>query len=77
MQDFWEFELSPSAITANGNTVTLPNPATIVVDTSNAFITAPSATISSLYSNIPGSAPIPNSGQWTSTHVGLTVGVAN
>ena len=73
-QTVWQILID--SIKVNGSEIYLTTNETII-DTSSPFVMGDNNTISHIYSNIPGSAQIPNSGQWTSTHVGLTPGVAN
>jgi len=65
MQGFWQLPLGSIAI--NGTTVVTAKEA--IIDTSDFFIAGDNETITNIYCNIPGSAPIPNSGLWQGTHV--------
>ena len=56
-----------NSIAIDGTTVVTDKEA--IIDTSGLFITGDSETITKIYSNIPNSARIPNSGTFQGTHV--------
>ena len=65
IQGFWQIPLD--SISVNGNNIKVAQE--VILDTSSVFISGDLETISSIYSNIPSSAQIPDSNQWTSTYV--------
>ncbi len=56
------------SISVNGNVVSVSTNE-VILDTSNLAISGDSESISNIYANIPGSAQVPNSAEWISTHV--------
>ena len=65
MQGLWQIRLD--SVSVNGAHIEVAQD--VILDTSSVFISGDLETISNIYSNIPFSSPIPNSNQWTSTHV--------
>lgn len=61
------------SISINGNEVVTAKEA--ILDTGSTFISGDSQTIDNIYANIPGSAPISNLGQFTSTYAIVGAGL--
>ncbi len=75
IQGFWQIPIN--YISVNGTAIS-SDLTDALIDSGSASIIGDTKSISSIYSRIPGSVQIPQSFEWTGTHVaGLPVGVAN
>jgi hypothetical protein len=65
---FWQIPLESVIVNGVDIKITLNQ---AVIDSGSTVVAGDSGDIANLYKNIPGSAQVPNSDQWTGTHVAV------